>query len=79
MAPRLLFLEYISDAFEERHAYLERAVNDPKDEYYVAPATPNLSGAVTRLFEDPERRAQRFAFDDTSDTHYLFVRWMAFS
>jgi type I restriction enzyme M protein len=28
----LIFLKYISDAFEERHAYLSRAVDDPKDE-----------------------------------------------
>ena len=37
----LLFLKYISDAFEERHAYLGRAVDDPKDEYYLPPSTRN--------------------------------------
>ncbi|HTX53911.1 MAG TPA: type I restriction enzyme endonuclease domain-containing protein [Candidatus Baltobacteraceae bacterium] len=50
----LLFLKYISDAFEERHEYLTRAVNDPKDEYYLPPSTPNRSDTVTRLFEDPD-------------------------
>jgi len=55
----LLFLKYISDAFEERHAYLARAVDDPKDEYYLPPATRNRSDAVARLLEDPdEYRAQ---------------------
>ena len=55
----LLFLKYISDAFEERHAYLDRAVSDPKDEYYLPPSTRNRSDAVTRLLEDPdEYRAQ---------------------
>ena len=55
----LLFLKYISDAFEERHEYLERAVSDPKDEYYLPPSTRNRSDAVTRLLEDPdEYRAQ---------------------
>src|SRR5882672_6169197 len=55
----LLFLKYISDAFEERHAYLERAVDNPKDEYYLPPSTRNRSDAVSRLLEDPdEYRAQ---------------------
>src|SRR5712692_1779221 len=55
----LLFLKYISDAFEERHEYLKRAVNDPKDEYYLPSSTPNRIDAVTRLLEDPdEYRAQ---------------------
>jgi type I restriction enzyme M protein len=55
----LLFLKYISDAFEERHAYLDRAVGDPEDEYYLPPSTRNRSAAVTRLLEDPdEYRAQ---------------------
>jgi type I restriction enzyme M protein len=31
----LIFLKYISDAFEERHTRLEQAVADPKSEYYV--------------------------------------------
>ena len=48
----LLFLKYISDAFEERHEYLKRAVDDPKDEYYLPPSTRNRSDALTRLLED---------------------------
>jgi len=31
----LIFLKYISDAFEEYHTKLEQAVADPKSEYYV--------------------------------------------
>ena len=31
----LIFLKYISDAFEEHHTKLEQAVADPKSEYYV--------------------------------------------
>jgi type I restriction enzyme M protein len=55
----LLFLKYISDAFEERQEYLERAVNDPNDEYFLQATTPNRADAVTRLLEDPdEYRAQ---------------------
>ncbi len=32
----LIFLKYISDAFEERHAKLSKEVADPGSEYYVA-------------------------------------------
>ncbi|MBP7692264.1 MAG: SAM-dependent DNA methyltransferase [Anaerolineales bacterium] len=31
----LIFLKYISDAFEERHTWLLKAAGDPKTEYYV--------------------------------------------
>jgi transcriptional regulator with XRE-family HTH domain len=42
----LLFLKYISDAFEERREQLRQAIADPEDEYYV---------------EDPEERAEELA------------------
>jgi len=42
----LIFLKYISDAFEERHEYLSRAVDDPGDEYYLPPKTRDRSAAV---------------------------------
>ena len=62
----LLFLTYISDAFEERHEYLERAVNDAKDEYYLPPSTRNRSDAIIRLLEDPdEYRAQSIFLGST--------------
>jgi type I restriction enzyme M protein len=55
----LIFLKYISDAFEERHAYLSRCVDDPKDEYFVPAGARNRFDAVARLVEDPdEYRAQ---------------------
>lgn len=50
----LIFLKYISDAFEERQAYLHLAVDDPKDEYYLPPKTRNRADAVSRLVEDPD-------------------------
>lgn len=31
----LIFLKYISDAFEERHKYLETQVAEPSSEYFV--------------------------------------------
>lgn len=55
----LIFLKYISDAFEERHVYLIHAVDDPKDEYYLPAGTRNRTDAIARLIEDPdEYRAQ---------------------
>src|SRR5262245_21152032 len=50
----LLFLKYISDAFEERQAYLRDAVDDPGDEYYLPTETRNRAEAVVRLLEDPD-------------------------
>lgn len=32
----LIFLKYISDAFEERHAHLQTELADPKSEWYIA-------------------------------------------
>jgi len=58
----LLFLKYISDAFEERHAYLERAVSDPKDEYFLDPSARNRSDAVSRLLEDPDEYRSQSIF-----------------
>jgi type I restriction enzyme M protein len=55
----LIFLKYISDAFEERHAYLSRAVDDPEDEYFLPARTRDRADAIARLLEDPdEYRAQ---------------------
>jgi type I restriction enzyme M protein len=50
----LIFLKYISDAFEERHAYLLRAVDEPTDEYFLPPGTRNRSDAIAGLVEDPD-------------------------
>jgi type I restriction enzyme M protein len=35
----LVFLKYISDAFEKRHGYLETPTADPGNEYYIADPT----------------------------------------
>src|SRR6516225_9077057 len=34
----LIFLKYISDAFEARYEFLLTAVDDPKDEYFLRPS-----------------------------------------
>jgi len=48
----LLFLKYISDAFLERHEYLTRAVDDPADQNFLPPGTPNRAEAAVGLRED---------------------------
>jgi type I restriction enzyme M protein len=48
----LIFLKYISDAFEERYAYLEKAVDNSENEYYLRPNLPNRSYTVQVLLED---------------------------
>ncbi len=35
----LVFLKYISDAFEQRHSYLGAATADPDSDYYVPDAS----------------------------------------
>src|SRR5437868_7106196 len=50
----LIFLKYISDAFEARHEYLRAAVNDPNDEYFLRPDLPNRADAIERLLEDKD-------------------------
>ena len=50
----LIFLKYISDAFEEQQAYLTKAVDDPKDEYHLRSGLPNRKEAIKKLLEDPD-------------------------
>jgi type I restriction enzyme M protein len=72
----LIFLKYISDAFEERHEYLKRAVDDPKDEYFLPAGTRNRSDAVARLLEDPdEYRAQSIFWLPHAGNKVHELRW----
>lgn len=50
----LIFLKYISDAFEARHEYLRAAVDDPKDEYFLRPDLPKRAEAIESLLEDKD-------------------------
>ena len=50
----LIFLKYISDAFEARFTYLAQAVNDPNDEYFLRPDLPKRPEAVAQLLEDQD-------------------------
>ena len=50
----LIFLKYISDAFEERYQYLAQAVDAPDNDYYLATTTRNRADAIKSLLEDPD-------------------------
>lgn len=50
----LIFLKYISDAFEARYEYLRAAVDDSNDEYFLRPDLPNRAEAIARLLEDQD-------------------------
>jgi len=73
----LIFLKYISDAFEERHAYLSRAVDDPKDEYFLPAKTRNRTDAVARLLEDPDEYRSQDIFWVPPEARWAHLRAQA--
>jgi len=66
----LIFLKYISDAFEARYEYLQFAVDDSKDEYHSLNfgGSPNCAGVNILLF--PERMPLRQRLSPRS--HHFF-------
>lgn len=48
----LLFLKYISDAFEERWHALKASVDDPKSEYFLKADLRNRNAQIEELLED---------------------------
>lgn len=58
----LIFLKYISDAFEARYEYLRAAVDDPKDEYFLRP--DDLAGTTAILV----RTSSRFCWAALTNT-----------
>jgi type I restriction enzyme M protein len=58
----LIFLKYISDAFEEQYAYLAAVVDDQENEYYLRPDLPNRSQAIQALLEDRDEYTVRNIF-----------------
>ena len=50
----LIFLKYISDAFEERREYLKRAVDDPANEYFLSAELPGRTESIDTMLEDPD-------------------------
>ena len=50
----LIFLKYISDAFEERRDYLMCAVDDPTNEYFLKADLPGRAESIETMLEDPD-------------------------
>jgi len=48
----LLFLKYISDAFEERWLALKASVDDPKSDYFLKAELRNRNAQIEELLED---------------------------
>ena len=59
----LIFLKYISDAFDARRAALLRGVDDPQDEdLFLPPQVPNRQAQVESLLEDPDEYRRKNVF-----------------
>src|ERR1019366_7307474 len=70
----LIFLKYISDAFEARYEYLRAAVNDPQDEYFLRPDVPNRAEAIGKLLEDKDEYASLSIFWVPKEARWSFLR-----
>lgn len=70
----LIFLKYISDAFEARYEYLRAAVNDPQDEYYLPPNLPERAEAIARLLEDKDEYKARSIFWVPKEARWDYLR-----
>ncbi len=55
----LIFLKYVSDAFEDRHAALERMLRDERSEYYVEGAFVGVGLAVAARVREGRIRPRR--------------------
>ncbi|MBC7293619.1 MAG: SAM-dependent DNA methyltransferase, partial [Thermoleophilia bacterium] len=58
----LIFLKYISDAFEERRAWLRQAVDDPANDYYLPLDRPDRANEVAALLEDRDEYGSQNIF-----------------
>src|ERR1035441_2073788 len=70
----LIFLKYISDAFEARYEYLRSAVNDPHDEYFLRPDLPNRSVAIERLLEDKDEYVASSIFWVPKEARWAYLK-----
>ena len=70
----LIFLKYISDAFEARYEHLRAAVNDPQDDYFLRPDVPNRSDAIGRLLEDKDEYTSLSIFWVPKEARWSFLR-----
>jgi len=70
----LIFLKYISDAFEARYEYLRTAVDDPQDDYFLRPDAPNRSQAIAKLLEDEDEYRSLSIFWVPKEARWSFLR-----
>ncbi len=70
----LIFLKYISDAFEARYDYLRAGVNDPENDYFLRPDLPNRSEAVAMLLEDKDEYAAQSIFWVPKEARWSYLR-----
>jgi type I restriction enzyme M protein len=70
----LIFLKYISDAFEEQYAYLATAVDDPKSEYYLRPNLPNRSQSIQILLEDRDEYTAKNIFWVPVEARWAYLK-----
>lgn len=58
----LIFLKYISDAFEEHYGFLRDAVNNPESEYFLRPDVSNRAEAAQAVLEDRDEYVAKNIF-----------------
>ena len=68
----LIFLKYISDAFEEQHANLERMTSDPKSEWYVKEESQRY-----QVMEDPDEYRAENVFWVPQEARWSFLQGKA--
>lgn len=73
----LIFLKYISDAFEEHHASLRAAVDDPKSEYYLKPDVRERAAQIEDLLEDRDEYTSETIFWVPKEARWSFLRGKA--
>ena len=67
--PGLIFLKYLSDAFEERHSYLEREHADPKSRWYIA--EPEVRHTVIK---DPDKNRWENIFQIPKEARWSYIQ-----
>lgn len=70
----LIFLKYISDAFEEHHDALKVAVDNPKSEYYLKPDVRERGAQVEDLLEDRDEYTSENIFWVPKEARWTFLR-----
>jgi type I restriction enzyme M protein len=70
----LIFLKYISDAFEEHHAALKAAVDNPKSDYYLKPDVRDRAAQIEDLLEDRDEYKSETIFWVPKEARWSFLR-----